>query len=82
MKHNANNMLAKAATPVFFFSHGTTMMLGEDTSPAHEWKAVGDEALRRGIKSIVMMGKKLIYIYISSYFRLIIEARCPLGNNE
>ncbi|CAK7215933.1 hypothetical protein SBRCBS47491_002658 [Sporothrix bragantina] len=32
------------------------MMLGEDTEPAAVWKAVGDEALRRGIRSIVMMG--------------------------
>ena len=33
------------------------MMLGEDTAPAAFWKEVGDEALRRGVKSIVMMGK-------------------------
>jgi hypothetical protein len=32
-------------------------MLGEDTEPGHEWKKIGDEALRRGVKSIVMMGK-------------------------
>ncbi|KAF4625770.1 hypothetical protein G7Y89_g12401 [Cudoniella acicularis] len=47
---------SKYPTPVFFFSHGSTMMLGEDSEPAEFWKSVGDEALRRGVKSIVMMG--------------------------
>ncbi|OBT64249.1 hypothetical protein VE03_06887 [Pseudogymnoascus sp. 23342-1-I1] len=43
-------------TPVFFLSHGSTMMLGEESKPAEFWKEMGDEATRRGIKSIVMMG--------------------------
>ncbi|KAL2829635.1 Extradiol ring-cleavage dioxygenase, class III enzyme, subunit B [Aspergillus pseudoustus] len=43
-------------TPVFLFSHGTTMMLGEESEPAEFWRSVGDEALRRGIRSIIMMG--------------------------
>ncbi|KAF4537804.1 Aromatic ring-opening dioxygenase family protein [Lasiodiplodia theobromae] len=38
------------------FSHGSTMMLGEESAPAAAWKAAGDEALRRGIKRIVIMG--------------------------
>jgi hypothetical protein len=43
-------------TPVFFFSHGSTMMLGEESESASYWESVGNEALRRGIKTIVMMG--------------------------
>lgn len=37
-------------------SHGSTMMLGEDSEPAEFWKSVGQEAKRRGIKGIVWMG--------------------------
>ncbi|KAJ5833649.1 hypothetical protein N7474_001960 [Penicillium riverlandense] len=32
------------------------MMLGEESEPARIWEEVGNEALRRGIKRIVMMG--------------------------
>ncbi|RDL33937.1 uncharacterized protein BP5553_08305 [Venustampulla echinocandica] len=46
----------KHPTPVFFVSHGSTMMLGEESEPAAIWKEMGDEATRRGVKSIVMMG--------------------------
>lgn len=31
------------------------MMLGEESEPARIWEEVGNEALRRGIKRIVMM---------------------------
>jgi aromatic ring-opening dioxygenase catalytic subunit (LigB family) len=37
-------------------SHGSTMMLGEESAPADFWLSVGQEATRRGIKGIVMMG--------------------------
>ncbi|KAJ5462161.1 Extradiol ring-cleavage dioxygenaseclass III enzymesubunit B, partial [Penicillium desertorum] len=42
--------------PVHFFSHGSTMMLGEESSSATYWKKCGDEALEHGIKGIVIMG--------------------------
>lgn len=45
-----------APTPVHFFSHGSTMMLGEESSSASYWKACGDDALAHGIKGVVMMG--------------------------
>ncbi|KAJ5751893.1 Extradiol ring-cleavage dioxygenase class III enzyme subunit B [Penicillium odoratum] len=45
-----------APTPVHFFSHGSTMMLGEESSSAKYWKQCGDEALEHGIKGIVIMG--------------------------
>ncbi|KAJ5190118.1 uncharacterized protein N7498_009103 [Penicillium cinerascens] len=32
------------------------MMLGEESEPARTWEQVGNEALRRGMKRIVMMG--------------------------
>jgi aromatic ring-opening dioxygenase catalytic subunit (LigB family) len=42
-------------TPVHFFSHGSTMMLGEQSQSADYWKKCGDEALKNGIKGVVMM---------------------------
>ena len=43
-------------TPVFFMSHGSTMMLGEESAPADFWLSVGEEAIRRGIEGVVLMG--------------------------
>jgi aromatic ring-opening dioxygenase catalytic subunit (LigB family) len=43
-------------TPAFFFSHGSTMMLGEDSVVGDFWASVGTEAKRRGVKGIVFMG--------------------------
>ncbi|KAK5946512.1 hypothetical protein PMZ80_000655 [Knufia obscura] len=43
-------------TPVHFFSHGSTRMLEEDTDAGTYWKKCGDEALKHGIKGIVIMG--------------------------
>ena len=42
-------------TPVHFFSHGSTMMLGEESESAEYWKKCGDEALANGIKGVIMM---------------------------
>ena len=41
--------------PVYFFSHGSTMMLGEESESATFWKKAGDEALANGIKGVIMM---------------------------
>ncbi|KAK2734069.1 hypothetical protein FQN55_002937 [Onygenales sp. PD_40] len=43
-------------TPVYFFSHGSTMMLGEESTSADYWKKCGDEALANGIKGVILMG--------------------------
>ncbi|KAL2214379.1 LigB subunit of an aromatic-ring-opening dioxygenase LigAB [Sarocladium strictum] len=45
-----------AITPVYFFSHGSTMMLGEESQSATYWKKAGDEALANNIKGVIMMG--------------------------
>ncbi|KAF4548660.1 Hypothetical protein D9617_26g078730 [Elsinoe fawcettii] len=45
-----------APTPVHFFSHGSTMMLGEESESADYWKRCGDEALKNGIKGVIIMG--------------------------
>jgi len=42
-------------TPVHFFSHGSTMMLGEESQSATYWKECGDVALSNGIEHVVMM---------------------------
>ena len=43
-------------TPVHFFSHGSTMMLGEESVSGRYWRNCGDEALANGVKGIIMMG--------------------------
>ncbi|KAI4779263.1 LigB subunit of an aromatic-ring-opening dioxygenase LigAB, partial [Aureobasidium sp. EXF-8845] len=43
-------------TPVHFFSHGSTMMLGEESTSGDYWKKCGDEALAHDIKGVIMMG--------------------------
>ncbi|KAF2113753.1 catalytic LigB subunit of aromatic ring-opening dioxygenase [Lophiotrema nucula] len=45
-----------AQSPVHFFSHGSTMMLGEESASATYWKACGDLALANNIKGVIMMG--------------------------
>jgi len=45
-----------AISPVHFFSHGSTMMLGEESESATYWKQCGDEALENGVKGVIMMG--------------------------
>ena len=47
--------MASAPTPVHFFSHGSTMMLGEESESADYWKKAGDEALAHDIKGVIMM---------------------------
>lgn len=38
-----------------FFSHGSTMMLGEESESADYWKRCGDEALANGVKGVIIM---------------------------
>ena len=47
--------MVPAPTPVHFFSHGSTMMLGEESESADYWKKAGDEALAHKIKGVIMM---------------------------
>lgn len=48
-----------ATFPVFFFSHGSTMMLGEPSAPAAYWEQVGRQAIEQGVERIVMMVRLL-----------------------
>lgn len=41
--------------PVHFFSHGSTMMLGEEHESAKYWEKMGDLALANGLEHVVMM---------------------------
>lgn len=41
--------------PVHFFSHGSTMMLGEDSNSARYWEKMGDLALANGLEHVIMM---------------------------
>ncbi|SCV74179.1 BQ2448_6611 [Microbotryum intermedium] len=43
-------------TPVIFCSHGSTMMLGEDSAAGRYWQKVGEEAMARKIEGVVFMG--------------------------
>ncbi|KAF1962600.1 aromatic ring-opening dioxygenase family protein [Byssothecium circinans] len=42
--------------PVHFFSHGSTMMLGEESKSATYRKECGDAALANKLKGVIMMG--------------------------
>lgn len=42
-------------SPVHFFSHGSTMMLGEDSASARYWEKMGDEAIENGVEHVVIM---------------------------
>ncbi|KAK6855807.1 aromatic ring-opening dioxygenase family protein [Apiospora arundinis] len=57
--------------PVHMFSHGSTMMLGEESASADYWKKCGDEALAHGVEHVVMMGAhwatSLLGILISAH---------------
>ncbi|RAH84246.1 aromatic ring-opening dioxygenase family protein [Aspergillus japonicus CBS 114.51] len=43
-------------TPVHFFSHGSTAMLGEESDSADYWQRCGQAALDNGIEHVVIMG--------------------------
>lgn len=47
--------MAGTLTPVHFFSHGSTAMLGEQSDSADYWKECGDAARRNGIEHVVIM---------------------------
>lgn len=48
-------MMKADLAPVHFFSHGSTMMLGEESDSADYWKKAGDQALANKIKGVIMM---------------------------
>ncbi|CAI4214080.1 unnamed protein product [Parascedosporium putredinis] len=52
---DTTEIMSNGCTPVYFFSHGSTMMLGEESESADYWKKAGDEALAHKIKGVIMM---------------------------
>jgi len=69
------------STPVHFFSHGSTMMLGEESNSATYWKKCGDEALQNGVKHVVMMASSLALLSIQHCMINTILG-CSLGNTR
>lgn len=55
MGSTSDSNFSSALTPVHFFSHGSTMMLGEESNSATYWKKCGDDALANGVRHVVMM---------------------------
>ncbi|RYP50734.1 hypothetical protein DL768_003794 [Monosporascus sp. mg162] len=53
---NCQELIRDNAKRLHFFSHGSTMMLGEESESADYWKKCGDEALAHGLKGVVIMG--------------------------
>lgn len=51
----STNIMKANLAPVHFFSHGSTMMLGEESESADYWKKAGDQALANKIKGVIMM---------------------------
>lgn len=62
-------MAKSQLTPVHFFSHGSTMMLGEESASATYWKQCGDEALANNVQHVVMMVSLVVYIWFSCLLR-------------
>lgn len=54
----ANTDPAGGTLPCFFFSHGSTAMLGRRSAPAAYWEQVGRQALEQGVERIVIMGAR------------------------
>ena len=54
---NSNRRMAitKGSPPVLLFSHGTTMLTGEDSHIREYWLHHGNKALEYGIKGIIIM---------------------------
>lgn len=42
-------------TPLHYFSHGTPSMLGEESDSADYWERCGKNALKHGVKHIIIM---------------------------
>jgi hypothetical protein len=81
--NKALNFVARGAdfiapTPVHFFSHGSTMMLGEESESATYWKKAGDEALANSIKGVIMMVSlaNLLHSLLNSV------SRVPIGMQQ
>lgn len=45
----------KTPTPLVFVSHGSTMMMAEESMVTKDWQDVGRRAELRGIKGVVIM---------------------------
>jgi len=52
---SAYQILSEKMAPVHFFSHGSTMMLGEECESASYWEKCGNEALANGVKGLIIM---------------------------
>ncbi|KAI0131922.1 aromatic ring-opening dioxygenase family protein [Xylariales sp. AK1849] len=48
--------MAQSPTPLIFVSHGSTMMLGEQSVVTRDWQETGRKIEKRGVKSIIVMG--------------------------
>jgi hypothetical protein len=75
----ANNMAAGLA-PVHFFSHGSIMMLGEESEAADYWKKAGDQALANKIKGVVMMVCASSLLFTSTKSKAVLGR--PLGRRR
>jgi hypothetical protein len=65
-------------TPVHFFSHGSTMMLGEESQSADYWKKAGDQALANKIKGVIMMA----CIPVDLYYHFSDRIRARIGTRK
>lgn len=67
--------------PVHFFSHGSTMMLGEESDSATYWKRCGDEARANGIEHVVLMVGSILFTNFLQTNQLKKIGR-PLGSSQ
>jgi hypothetical protein len=71
-------MMKADLTPVHFFSHGSTMMLGEESQSADYWKKAGDQALANKIKGVIMM----VCIPVDLYYHFSDRIRARIGTRK
>lgn len=69
-------MAKSQLTPVHFFSHGSTMMLGEESASATYWKKCGDEALANDVQHVVIM----VGLSVSDWFPYQPRNRSSIAN--
>ncbi|KAK3325680.1 Extradiol ring-cleavage dioxygenase, class III enzyme, subunit B [Apodospora peruviana] len=75
------NKPKESLTPVHLFSHGSTMMLGEESASATYWEKCGDEALAHGIEHVVMMPQKGAHWATSTPRTILIAANPSPGKS-
>lgn len=75
-------MVATDLAPVHFLSHGTTMLLGEDSKIRDYWRKLGRDALKHGVKGIIIMVRSEMVFNYPPQIALTVLFRVPIGTRR